>query len=307
MISCVGDPDERFEEDPLRILRAMRFAAKLGYTIDFHTSSSMFTKQHLLRFISAERITDELHKMFLSDGKSLYNILAMYSLIITFIIPELHATIGFNQNNRYHIYDVWTHTVQAIKNSPVFLSPFETRVVRFALLFHDIAKPHCYTEDHNGGHFYGHGIISRDMTKTILDRLKFSNVEKDYILDLIKYHESDIAPTKKSIKRWLNKIGELKFRLLLELKEADTKAHSTIGQQDRLEEIQQCRCIFKEIMTAKEAFTLKDLEINGNQLLYLGIPEGPEIGRILRELLQKVIDGELENDYNVLMQYASMM
>lgn len=228
-------------------------------------------------------------------------------MIITFIIPELHATVGFNQNNRYHIYDVWTHTLQAIKNSPVLSSPFDTYVLRFALLFHDIAKPHCYSEDHNGGHFYGHGIISRDMTKTILDRLKFSNVEKDYILDLIKYHESDIAPTKKSIKRWLNKIGELKFRLLLELKEADTKAHSTIGQQDRLEEIQQCRCIFKEIMTAKEAFTLKDLEINGNQLLYLGVPEGPEIGRILRELLQKVIDGELENDYNVLGSYASMM
>ena len=307
LISCVGDPDERFEEDPLRILRAMRFAAKLGYTIDFHTSSSMFTKQHLLRFISAERITDELHKMFLSDGKSLYNILAMYSLIITFIIPELHATIGFNQNNRYHIYDVWTHTLQAIKNSPMLTSSFDTCVLRFALLFHDIAKPHCYFEDHNGGHFYGHSIISKDMTKPILDRLKFSNVEKDCILDLIKYHESDIAPTKKSIKRWLNKIGELKFRLLLELKEADTRAHSTIGQHDRLEEIQQCRCILSEIITAKEAFTLKDLKINGNHLMHLGVSEGPEIGRILRELLQKVIDGELENDYNILLAYASRM
>lgn len=304
MISCVGDPAERFEEDPLRILRAMRFASKLGYTIDFHTSSSMFTKQHLLRFISVERIHDELNKMFLSDGESLYSVLAVYSSILTFIIPELHATIGFNQNNRYHVYDVWTHTLQAIKNSPVFLSSFETCVVRFALLFHDIAKPHCYSEDHNGGHFYGHGIISRDMTKTILDRLKFSNAEKEFILDLIEHHESDITPTKKSLKRWMNKIGPVKLQLLLELKEADIKAHSSIGRSERILQIEECKSLLEQIIEENLAYTVKDLHINGNQLMDLGIPEGPEIGRILKELLIKVIDGEIENDYTTLAQYA---
>lgn len=307
LISCVGIPDERFKEDPLRILRAMRFAARFNYDIRLPTAISMHKNQHLLRFISVERIAEEFRKMFVSEGESLKNVLHCYSDIITFLIPELHATIGFDQNNKYHKFDVWAHTLEAISKSPVLPSPFETFVLRFALLLHDIAKPHCYSQDTNGGHFYGHGIISRDISKSILERLKLSNTEKECILDLIQYHERDIEPTKNSIKRWLNKLGELKLNLLLELKEADTKAHSIVGQYERLSEIQKCKNILQEVLNEKEAFTLKDLQINGDSLLYLGVPEGPEIGRILKELLKKVIDGELENDYNILMEYALMV
>ena len=295
IIRCVGNPDERFQEDGLRILRALRFASTYGFKIEADTAAAIHRNKKLLNNISAERIQSELCKMLC--GKGVLDILLNYKDIMAVIIPELEPCIGFKQNNPYHIYDVYTHIAHAVAN---YMGPDVS--IKMGLLLHDIGKPECYSEDENGGHFYGHSVPSMRIAKDVMDRLKFDNKTKQEVADLVLYHDADIYPGRRSVKRWLNKIGYEMLDKLINIKGADNGAHSEMAQISRPWRFLEVRNIAGDIMNEQQCFQIKDLAINGNDLINIGFNEGPGIGKVLNHLLEKVIDEEIENEYEALME-----
>lgn len=296
-IRCVGNPDDRFREDALRIMRALRFASTYGFEIEPKTAAAIHRNKDLLRNISAERIRDELCKILC--GKGVLNILLEYRDVMAVIIPELEPCIGFDQNNPYHIYTVYDHIAHAVNN---YLG--DDISVKLALLLHDIGKPECYTEDHKGGHFHGHGVNSHRMAKDVMERLKFDNKTKDDVLELVLYHDAEIHDSTKAVKRWLNKLGPDLFGKLMAIRVADILAHSDINQDNRLDKCARIRSIADEIVSENQCFTLKDLTIGGNDILSLGVEPGPRVGKVLNYLLDQVLDRELENIHEVLVEEA---
>lgn len=297
VITCVGNPDHRFQEDALRILRALRFASTYGFKIDDKTAQSIHNNKDKLCNIAAERIQSELCKML--QGKGILNVLLEYSDVITAIIPEMKPCVGFDQNNRFHEYDVYEHIAHAVENYSG-----SDAVVSMALLLHDIGKPCCYTVDHKGGHFYGHGVYSHDIAEKVLTRLRFDNKTKENILELVLYHDAVIEPTPKTVRRWLNKIGEQQFWRLLDIRMADILAHKKDTQESRVERCNTLRMFANEIIEQEQCFKIKDLMIDGYDVMeILGVPEGKEVGLVLSEILKLVIDEELENDRTALIGY----
>ena len=298
LIRCVRNPDDRFREDALRILRALRFASTYGFNIEEKTAAAIHRNKDLLKNISAERIRDELCKMLC--GKGVLDILLEYSDVMAVIVPELEPCIGFEQNNRFHRYTVYEHIAHAV----AFYKGTDIST-NMALLLHDIGKPECYTEDHNGGHFNGHSVPSAYHAQVITDRLRFDNKTKDAVIKLVLYHDSVIEPTIKCIRRWLNKIG---YDLLIDLtflRIADIMAHSDINRDERLIKILNVRNIAKQIVDEQQCFQIKNLAVNGNDIMHnCGIESGPIVGEVLKHLLDKVIDGEIENNTNDLIQEA---
>ena len=297
VIRCVGDPNERLQEDALRVLRALRFSSVYGMSIEPETASALRKNACLLECVSKERIRDELCKLIV--GINAFSVLAEYKDVIASAMPELEPCIGFNQNNPYHCYDVYYHMIHAV-------SAFKgsSLTIKLALLLHDIGKPRCYTEDHRGGHFYGHGEVSADMADKILLRLKFDNATRKDVVELIRWHNEDIKPTKRVVRRWLNRVGEKQFRRLLEVRKADIAAHSEIGKKEHLNECEEAKEIVGIILAERDCFTLKDLNIDGKAILDLGVPQGKEVGRILNLLLQEVMDGKLTNEFQALIERA---
>lgn len=297
IIRCVGNPDDRFKEDALRILRALRFASTYGFTIEEKTANAIHLNKNLLKNISAERIRSELCKLLCGDG--VLNILLEYKDVITVIIPELEPCIGFDQNNPYHIYDVYDHIAHAVANyKGTDIS------IKMALLLHDIGKPECYTEDEKGGHFHGHSVPSMRIAKDVVDRLRFDNKTKQEVVDLVLYHDSDIYPGTRSVRRWLNKIGPVMLDELLDVKMADIRAHSTINRSERIGICIDISDIAGEIEQESQCFTMKQMAINGNDVMNLGVEPGPKVGEILNHLLNKVIEEEVENDHAILIEEA---
>lgn len=298
MIRCVGNPEERFKEDGLRILRAMRFSTQLDFTIEESTSQAIHNEKELLSNISQERISQELSKIIMSKNCG-NKILREYSDVICQIIPEIKPMIGFEQNNPYHVYDVWEHTLHCMDN--VF--PDVDLIVRLAILFHDIGKPNNYIEDENGiGHFYGHAHSSYIIAQKVLKRLRYSSEIIESVSQLICCHDATLTPTKPSVKRLLNKLGEKQLRRLLVLRVHDIKGQSSKDMELRLEKVDKILEILDWIIKQSECFQLKDLAINGNDLIEIGIPEGKLIGQILNPCLSYVIDGTVNNTKNDLLK-----
>lgn len=296
MIRCVGNADERFKEDALRILRALRFAATLGFDIEDKTSEAIHYNVHLLKYIAEERKRDELIKLL--GGNYTTKILLEYSDVIAEVIPEIQLCIGFNQNNRYHCYDVYEHMVHAVENG---ITPIE----KFALLIHDIGKPHCYSEDKNGGHSYGHPAISEEIAKDVVNHLKFDNDSKKAVLELVKYHDIEIPVTKKSILKLLNRLGEERALQLMDIKLADTLAHAPGTQDEFIEKLKIFNRLLVEVLVEGNCFSRKNLAINGNNIKALGVSEGPEIGRIIQTLMDEVMSEQLANEKEVLLNRAN--
>ena len=292
IIRCVGNADERFKEDALRILRALRFAATLGFDIENKTSEAIHHNVHLLKYIAEERKRDELIKLL--AGNYTTKILLDYSDVIAEVIPEIQPCIGFNQNNRYHCYDVYEHMVHAVENG---ITPIE----KFALLIHDIGKPHCYTVDEKGGHFYGHPAISEEIAKDVVSHLKFDNDSKKTILELVKYHDIAIPVTKKSVLKWLNRLGEERTLQLMDVKLADILAHAPGTQDALIEKWKIFNRLLGEALVEGDCFSRKKLAINGNDIKVLGVTEGPEIGRIIQTLMDEVMSEQLANEKETLL------
>lgn len=297
IIRCVGNPNDRFGEDALRILRALRFASVYGFSIEKDTAQAIHDNAWRLTNIAAERIHSELCKLLLGNG--VLPVLLDYSDVIATIIPEMKPCIGFNQNNKYHQYTIYDHIAHAVSNYTG-----KDIAVKVALLLHDIGKPCCYTEDENGGHFHGHGNYSYDISKVVLERLRFDTATKQEVLDLVLYHDTVIEPTTKTVRRWLCKIGERRFSQLLDVRMADIKAHAEGTQESRIERCVALGVLMTEILEQEKCFSLKDLAINGKDIISLGVPQGKQIGVILHELLEEVILDTLPNERDVLLRKA---
>ena len=296
-IRCVGNPNTRFQEDALRIMRAIRFASVYGFCIQTATAQAINDNKELLDNIAMERINVELSKMIC--GKGAKRMLLQFSNIISLIIPEFKDCLKFNQNNPYHYLNVWEHTVESINQAP------SNNVLRLTMLFHDIGKPLCYSEDENHiGHFYGHPQISSDIAVEVLKRLRYDNYTLMRVRDLISYHDADILPKNKSVKRWLNKIEEETFRQLLDVKRADIKAQVEEYKDDRLKVLDDVENCLNQVLEQRQCFCIKDLMVNGHDLMSLGIPEGQKIGITLHNLMDMVINDEIENDKEKLLSYV---
>ena len=295
LIRCVGDYDARFQEDALRVLRALRFASVYGFAIEEQTAAAIHRNAHLLKNISSERIREELCKLLV--GKGVLNVLLGYSDVMATIIPELAPCIGFEQNNSYHQYNVYDHIAHAVASYEG-----SDTAINVALLLHDIAKPQCYYENETGGHFGGHGVKSAEVAKDVTARLKFDNKTRDAIVELVLYHDSAIAATQKAVRRWLNKIGEERFRQLLEVQTADTMAHVEAVHASRLAQRDAVESVLSQVLAENQCFTMKDLAINGHDIMTeLGLQEGRQVGDVLKYLLDKVIAGEVPNERDELL------
>ena len=298
VISCVGEPEKRFHEDGLRILRALRFASVLDFSIAPETAKAIHACRHLLGNIAAERIREEFCKLICGAGA--VRILREYPDVIGVFLPELERCVGFEQNSKYHCYDVFEHTLHALELAPPDL------ITRLAVLLHDIGKPLCYTEDENGGHFKGHGDAGVEIVKDVMKRLRFDNKTAARVTALVDYHDREIPAVEKSVKRLMNHFSDEDISILMEVKRCDRLAHAKdyCELSDALVEIPR---IVQKLRAEDACLSLKDLKIGGEDLIAMGIPKGKEIGRILNLLLEKVLDGELENDREALLAQARRM
>lgn len=299
LIRCVGDPKERFGEDALRIMRALRFASVYGYRLDGAAAREIRSQRHTLMEIAAERIGEELVKILC--GNYCEQVLLDFPEVLTTVIPEIGPMVGFKQYNPHHEFDVWTHTVKSIAMVP------PNRLLKLTMLFHDIGKPVSFTRDKKGvGHFYGHANVSERIAGEVLRRLKVDRKTIDTVLELVKHHGTPIESTDRSIKKWLNRLGEEKLRLLMHVRRADRlakRAQLSDSHRAEIEEIDMCEEKIDDVISSGNCFALKDLAIDGKDLLELGFKPGPHMGKTLDHLLSKVMDGDLPNDRNLLMQH----
>lgn len=294
-IRCVGEPDKRFAEDALRIMRCLRFASTLGFDIDKAAAESVHSLKNTLSLVSRERICSELNKLIC--GKNAMAVLLDYSDVISEIIPEIKPCIGFCQHSPYHKYDVWEHTVRALSSASE-----KNFTVRLALLLHDIGKPSCFSLDENGrGHFKFHGKVGAEIAKAVLKRLRCDNKTINCVYLLILHH-SDKLHSETDIKHAVSTLGFELFNMLLDVKEADNSAkHSFVLSE--VEEIRQMRSIANDIMARGECLKTSQLAVSGKDLMQLGFG-GREIGKMLKALLDMVIDGKISNDKESLTEFA---
>ena len=300
-ISCVGFAEDRFGEDALRILRAIRFAAQLEFTIMPGTDWEIHKQYKNLENISIERINSEFCKIASSDDFCVE--LLLYKNVFSLFIPELKDMFDFPQNNPWHIWDVFGHTIHAVE-----YCDSDDLVVRLAVFFHDFGKPHSYQDGEDGiRHFKGHGKVSADMTDSIMKRLRFDNETRNNVVELVYYHDATFEVGKKYVKRWLNKIGEKQFRRLLQVKKADNKAQNLEISSDRIKELSEIEALIDEVLQEDECFSLRNLAVNGKDLIGVGYKAGKELGNTLNKLLQLVIDGDCPNEKEKLLQEAGSL
>ena len=295
-IRCVGNAEARFGEDALRILRAVRFAAQLGFEIEEETREGIVKLAPTLANISAERIQVELIKMLVSPNPSLLR--TAYELGITkVILPEFDEMMKTEQETPHHIYSVGEHTLKAIET----IRP--DKVLRLTMLFHDIAKPMMKTIDANGvAHFKMHDVEGVEMTKSILRRLKFDNDTLGKVTKLVQYHDYRIPAEPKRVRKAMNKIGEDLFPYYLEVRTADTMAQSEYMREEKLQNIRDMEKCYQEILEKQECVSLKDLAISGSDLIADGMKPGKEIGYVLNSLLEKVIENPELNTRETLLE-----
>ncbi len=298
IVRCVGSPKERFGEDALRMMRAVRFSAQLGFTIEQQTQQAIASLASMLVHISAERIQTELVKLLLSPHPE--QIRLAYQLGITKIImPELDAAFATTQNNPHHIYTVGEHIIYCLEQVGA------DKALRIAALLHDIGKPAAKTTDEQGiDHFYQHEEIGMQMAEQILKRLKFDNDTLNKVKRYIQFHDYDCEPTPRAVRRAIHKIGEAYFAQVLELKRADTLAQSLYQREEKLARISQVEEIYQEILEQNQCVSLKTMQISGDDLLAIGIPAGRQIGRILQALLEDVLENPEHNNYPYLLEAA---
>jgi len=297
LIRAVGKPIERFEEDPLRILRTLRFAARLNFSVEKETAKAMFICKHLLLKISKERIQQEFIKII--TATNIKKILLMYRDIFAIIVPAIAQTFDFEQHHPYHIFDVYTHTVEVVTKVPTQLD------LRLAAFYHDIAKPGTFSLDENGvGHFYGHPKLSAEIAKQSLRELKFDKKTIKQVTLLVEHHDIPIWPEKKLIKKRLARFGEETFFKLITLQKADVLGQAKTVRAERLAFLNQIEELAKTILKEKPSLDLKDLKIDGYDALALGL-SGPQIGRALNQCLTAIIDEEIKNEREILLDYLN--
>jgi tRNA nucleotidyltransferase (CCA-adding enzyme) len=296
IIRCVGSPVERFTEDALRIMRAVRFAAQLDYEIEEETENAIKELAPNLRKISAERIQTELVKLVTSDHPE--RIKTAYELGITaVVIPEFDKCMWTEQVNIHHMYNVGDHIIETLRNVR------SDKVLRLTMLMHDIGKPETMLMDDEGvSHFYGHELVSAQMADKIMKRLKFDRDTMDRVCNLIKYHDERYPAEPPVIRRAIHRVGERDFPLLFEVRYADTMAQSTYMRSEKLKLIEDAKAVYEKIVSDGDCVNLKNLAVGGNDLIALGIQPGRAIGVILNAMLSDVIDEPTRNNREYLLE-----
>ena len=295
VLRCVGDPDRRFQEDALRILRALRFASVLGLEIEPATAKAAHKNKNLLKAIAAERIQVELTKMLCGEG--IQEVLTKYSDIIAVVMPEIEPMFGFEQYNPHHNSDVWYHTIKVVANAPA------EPVMRWTALLHDVGKPHCFSFDEQGvGHFLGHASKSTVIADELLQRLRFDNATRERITLLVKNHDTPLPVDEKGVKRLMNRLGSEAALQIVDIHRADTAGQ----HQDcayRYAEFDEVQTMMQKVLDEQACFSVKNLAINGNDILMKGL-RGKAVGDALQRALNAVMDGETLNEKNELLAFV---
>lgn len=297
VIRCVGGPERRFDEDALRILRAMRFASTYGFSIEEHTARAVHTLKATLADVAAERIRVELGKLLC--GKGAGRILRDYHDVITTVLPQLAPMAGFEQHTPFHRYDVWEHTVRGVEAVP------PSEVLRLTMLLHDSGKPAAFTMDENGvGHAHGHQKISRQIAEKVLTALRVDNATHDRVLTLVECHDWPLSTERTLLKRRLNKFGEEALWQLIDVQRADAMGKGTLTVEEIETRIGAIRKALQELIDSNPCVTLKDLAVRGGDLIQAGVGKGKAIGQCLDYLLTEVMAERLDNDRQALLSAA---
>lgn len=289
VIRCVGNPIHRFEEDALRMMRAVRFSAQLGYEIEEETKSAIRILSGNLANISAERIQVELVKLLVSNHPD-YLRTAYETGMTKVFFPEFDKAIETKQNNPHHIYTVgehMLHTLEYVRND---------KVLRLTMILHDIGKPDTLQPDEDGiDHFYGHPDVGEEMARKILRRLRFDNDTIGKVCKLVKFHDQKLSLKPEKLRKSIVKIGPELFPLLLEVKEADMLAQSNYNRVEKKQELEDIRRVYQQILDEKNCLTLKDLAVTGRDLIDQGMKPGKELGEALQKLFYYVLEHPEKN------------
>lgn len=294
ILRCVGDPDRRFQEDALRILRGLRFAARLGFSLERETAVAMERNCGLLSHISGERIYAELTKLI--TGAHAAEVLLQYGKILLPVLPEIGPAMGCLQYNPCHDKDVWEHTLCALGASP------PDKIVRWTLLLHDLGKPDCFTMDSRGiGHFHGHPQRSAELAQNIMERLRVDKDTREAVCELVRRHDDGSPVTRKAVRRWIARLGAERLRLLMQVKIADCLAHAdTPRTRQRYQDTMEFSGLVEQILREEDCFSVRDLKIGGKEVLACGAAPGPLVGSVLEQLFQEVLDEQCENSEEAL-------
>lgn len=293
VIRCVGDPDQRFQEDALRILRGLRFSSILGFRIEERTAASLRQQRELLGEIAVERIWAEVRRLLC--GKGAVEVLRGFPEVFGVFWPELLEMRGFDQQNPHHIYDVWEHTLHALDQVPGDL------ILRTAVLLHDIGKPRCFALEGDGyGHFRGHPALGAEMAEEMLRRLKCDKYTESTVVRLIAWHDVNIPRTDSGLIHALHELGEENLRRLIAVKRADNAAQAPEFSWVQ-REIDRAEQILNRLLAENACYSLGQLAVSGRELCAMGL-SGPAVGQTLERLLEQVMDGEVPNTRQALLQ-----
>lgn len=297
LIRTVGESQLRFQEDALRILRALRFAARLQFKIDFETAEAIHRRRDDLLLVANERVFEELKGIL--QAVDAEKVLLAFSDVLAVVLPEIAPLIGYNQNTPHHCLDAWQHTVKVIAEVPQ-----TDLALRLAALFHDTGKPECQSMGENGySHFYGHNQRSAELAHQALKRLHCETATRVQVERLVALHDQALPISVPGARRFLAEIGEETMEKLLTLKRADVLAQSDFKRNEKLEKIEAFKAILEQIQQDGSCWTIKQLAVRGADFIALGVKPGPEIGRLLKRGLTGVIEGEVRNEREALLRF----
>ena len=301
IIRCVGRATERFSEDALRMLRAVRFSAQLGFVLEEETRAAIVELAPNIAKVSAERIQMELVKLLTSNHPE--EIRTAYETGLTAVfLPEFDRMMETAQNNPHHCYTVGEHTLMALQGVEA------DKVLRLTMLLHDVAKPVCHTMDENGiDHFYGHPQKGSEMARMILRRLKFDNDTTDRVSALVRWHDDNPELSPRSVRRAISRIGLERYPALFAVKRADTLAQSTYCREEKLTYLDAYEALYHEVMEKQQCLTIKQLAVTGSDLIEAGMQPGKEIGSVVKQLLELVLEApELNTKEKLLKQVHNL-
>lgn len=295
IVRCVGNAEERFDEDALRIMRAVRFSAQLGFTMEEATGKAIRGFSERLQKVSAERIQVELTKLVESPNPD-YLRMAWKTGITAEILPEFDRLMELSQRNPHHSYTVGEHTLCAMRAAAERAGGKADKYLVLAALLHDFGKAKCLTTDEDGvDHFYGHAEVSAEMAKSVLRRLRYDNDTIDRVSWLVRWHDAEILPEKKAVRRAVSRIGREYFVPLLRLKQADLDAQSDYKRTEKQEWLDRLYAEYEEICADQDCLSLKELAVNGRDLILAGVKPGPALGEILNRMLEQVLEDPSRN------------
>ena len=299
VLRCVGEPERRFAEDALRILRLLRFASVLGFSVERETAIAARARKDGLRAIAHERVYAELNKLLC--GEYVTTVLLSYPDILGVVLPELLPCVGFDQRNPHHCYDVWEHTARSVGAAP------PTRVLRWTMLLHDLGKPSCFTQDADGiGHFYGHTAISAQLAEGVMARLHFEHALAQGVRAQLTCFDEMFPPERAAVHRMMARYGRETVWNLLQTKLADNAAKAPAGLERAQKPWREALLLYDELTAENACCSLAELNISGDDLLAIGF-SGRSVGQAKERLLDEVAAENLENDHHALMRRAERL